>query len=878
MIKYKLKLGGYFHLKLLVLDGNSILNRAFYGIKLLSTKDGYFTNGIYGFLTILNKIKDETDPDFIAIAFDLKAPTFRHDEYKDYKANRKGMPEELAQQLPILKELLSYMGYKIVECEGFEADDILGTLAKSCEEKGYECLIATGDKDSLQLVSKNTSVRIAATKFGRPDVTIYDEKKIMETYGVAPAQLIDIKAIQGDTSDNIPGIKGIGQKGATELVKKFKTLDYIYENIETIDIKEGIKEKLIGGKENAYMSRKLGTVRTDAPINTNIDYYVQNECDREKTFALMSKLEFSKMIEKMGLRDNTKCFDNSLIDCKIKITESSDFKNLTDKIKRLGEIVFLAEYKAGDIDKITLYAGEDIHLIKKADGFSAFLKTIFEDSSIKKLTYNSKLLHSVLNKMEIDLVNVDFDVLLAAYLLNPSASSYSLHELSLQYGIEYINLNNAVEEDSELLSNIFLLPKLIDKLSIDIKKNSQEFLLREVEIPLSKVLADMESIGFLVKPDEIKEYSKILGNEISKLTEKIYSEAGYEFNINSPKQLGAALFEKMMLPKGKKTKSGYSTSAEVLENLRYSYPVVDLILQFRELSKLKSTYCEGLLKAIGSDKRIHSKFNQVETRTGRISSTEPNLQNIPVRTELGKEFRKFFCAKDGFVLVDADYSQIELRVLAHVSKDKNMIDAFRNKYDIHAITASQVFNIPLNMVTPLMRNRAKAVNFGIIYGIGAFSLSKNIGVSRNEAANYIDAYLSHYSGVNRYMKEIVELAKERGYAESIFGRRLYLPELSSSNFNIRSFGERVARNMPIQGAAADIIKIAMIKTVKRLEREKLKSKLILQVHDELIVEAPFDEKDTVSEILKQEMEKATDLLVPLVADVSSGKTWYDAKL
>ncbi|MDQ5983137.1 MAG: DNA polymerase I [Eubacteriales bacterium SKADARSKE-1] len=864
-------------MKLLVLDGNSILNRAFYGIKLLTTKSGVYTNAIYGFLTMMNKVKEETQPDAIAIAFDLKAPTFRHKEYSEYKAKRKGMPDELFMQLPILKELLTFLGYKLVECEGFEADDILGTLAKACIENSNECIIATGDKDSLQLVSPHVSVRIAATKFGRPEVTLFDEDKIFETYKIKPAQLIDVKALQGDTSDNIPGVPGIGQKGALDLIQKFHSIDNIYENIDTLEIKDGMRKKLIEGKDSAYMSRYLGTIVSNAPIDTDIKNYIPEKCDEQKAGNLLADLEMFSLISKMGLRfergqDSPKKEAISISS----VTADEAFSKVEKLIKEQKSIDFIIDTEDSEIKKIAFFIENQIYIENKREGFVDFLKDIFENQKIAKRTHNAKLAFEKFQKVNIEVANISFDTMLAAYLLNPSAKDYDLKRLSEEYSIVVPELKNVSEENQEISKNVVILSVLANKLLEEIKERDQEKLLVEIEIPFSKVLADMESRGFLIDKNGLVEYGEFLKSDIEKLEVEIHSHIGENVNINSPKQLGKALFEDLSLPKGKKTKSGFSTSAEVLEGLKHVHPVIDLILQYRTVTKLKSTYCEGLVKAISDDGRIHSIFNQTETKTGRISSLEPNLQNIPVRTELGKEFRKFFVAKEGYVLVDADYSQIELRILAHISNDEIMIEAFKNNLDIHTITASQVFNMPQEMVTPLMRSRAKAVNFGIVYGIGAFSLAKDIGITRKEAENYINNYLENYSGVKNYMQSVIEKAKEHGYVETLFGRRRYLPELVSSNFNLRSFGERVARNMPIQGTAADIIKIAMIRVENRLKKENLKAGLILQVHDELIAEAPVNEAENVKAILEEEMKSAANLKVPLVAEANTGNTWNDA--
>lgn len=854
-------------MKLLVLDGNSILNRAFYGIKVLTTKDGVYTNAIYGFLNMFLKLYSENNPDAVAIAFDVRAKTFRHKAYDGYKAKRKGMPDELASQLPILKELLGFLGYKIVECEGFEADDILGTLANSCEKTGNECVIATGDRDSLQLISKHVIVKIASTKMGKPEVTIYDEDKVNEVYGLSPKQLIDVKAIQGDTSDNIPGVPGIGEKGALDLIKRFNSIEYIYDNLDTIDIKDGIRKKLIAGKDSAFMSKMLGTIRLDVPIDTDINSYIIGTPCKKQAVDLMKKLEFFSMIPKFNLEDESAVQTKKNKD--IKIINSPDLNILVDKIRKNKKLIFNTVYANENISNFEFIIDDTIFIVDYNEASKDIVKSIFEDENILKQTNNSKELFLSLERLGIDAVAIDFDISLCAYLLNPSSKSYDVLRLCSEYEVDtsYVDDN----------STVFVFPELIDKLYDKLKSNDQITLLKEIEIPLAKVLASMENIGFKVDYEGLKGYSKMLDEKIISIESEIYEMAGCKFNINSPKQLSNILFDKMQIKATKKNKSGYSTSAEVLEELKYDYPIVSRILEFRTFSKLKSTYCDGLLKVIAKDGRVHTKFNQTETRTGRISSTEPNLQNIPVRTDIGRELRKFFLAKDGCTLVDADYSQIELRVLAHVSHDKNMINAFKNNEDIHTITACEVFHTSPLLMTPLIRSRAKAVNFGIVYGISAFSLSKDISVTKKEAERYINGYLSHYSGVASYMKNIVDFAKNNGYVKTIFNRRRYLPEISSSNYNLRSFGERVAMNMPIQGSAADIIKIAMIRVYNRLKNEKLKSKLILQVHDELIVEAYDDEVMTVKKILKHEMESAVKLDAPLVADALSGKTWYDAK-
>ena len=845
-------------MKLLVVDGNSILNRAFYGIRLLTTKDGQFTNAIYGFLTMLLKIQEDVTPDAVAIAFDLKAPTFRHKAYDGYKSNRKGMPEELHQQLQPLKDLLTLLGYAIITKEGYEADDILGTLSHTCKVNGDECVLATGDRDSLQLINDKVTVRLASTKGGKANAILYDEKKIMEDYGVTPRQLIEIKAIQGDSSDCIPGVPGIGPKGAGDLIQRFNNLDYIYENLDTIDIKDGMRKKLRENKDSAYMSRMLGEIKLDIPIDTDINHYLVNCTQPDEASRMMAKLELFSLIDKFKLKEVESAEETPKEKKKYSLNE----KNTIDLLGK--ELYIYSNSKSkGDIDY--LYIIEENEIIKTTD-----VDTVLKSEN-KKYVYSSKELFAYADKTGFEIKNLVFDVTLASYLLNPNSSSYDIDKLNGEYEVE------TYDGEDEFLCNIAPMIDLCNILEKKIEQCNQKKLLNEIEIPLSNVLARMENLGFAVDKQGIEDFGKMLKENIENLKSEIYNSVGREFNINSPKQLGVALFEDLALPCKKKTKSGYSTSADVLESLKNQHPVVSMVLQYRTLSKLNSTYCEGLLKVIGDDGRIHSSFNQTETRTGRISSTEPNLQNIPVRTELGREMRKFFTAREGWVLVDADYSQIELRVLADISGDKNMIDAFKNNQDIHAITASQVFNMPLDFVTGEMRSRAKAVNFGIVYGIGAYSLAKDIGVTNKEAKNYIESYLKHYSGIDKYMHDVVEKAKDTGYVETVFGRRRYLPELSASNGMTRAFGERVARNAPIQGTAADIIKIAMIKVDKRLTEENLEARLVLQVHDELIVECPSHESMRVAMILQEEMEKAVSLSVPLVADSAVGKTWYDAK-
>lgn len=860
-------------MKILAIDGNSILNRAFYGIRALSTKDGRFTNGIYGFLTILMKLTDEVKPQGVAIAFDLKAPTFRHKMYDGYKANRHGMPPELAQQLPVLKELLTALGYKILSLEGYEADDILGTVAKMCEN-GNECYIATGDRDSFQLIRDNVTVLLPHTKMGTTTTETYTPARIMEEYGVTPLQMIDIKALQGDSSDCIPGVAGVGQKTAGDLIQNFGTIKNIYDNIDTLEIKENLKNKLINDKEKAFLSYTLGTIINNVPIECELDDLRVQNVDEQKARAMLADLEMFKIIEKLNYTAPTSVEKKEEKTKELEFVSDFDTNDHLNKIKSEKSAYFTADYKDLDNPQFCFLCDNTVyHLEPMHFGYFEFVKTVLEDENIKKYTDNSKLLYRFAFMNNIEIKSMALDTSLAGYILNPSANGYNPLRLCEEYKAPVPK----VKTDLSLAIDCAVMKSVSTRLLTEIEANGQEYLLYNIEMPLAEVLASMEHLGFMVDRKGIAEFTEKISGELKQIQSEIYELAGEEFNINSPKQLGVILFEKMGLPVKKKTKSGYSTNADVLESLQNENPIIDKILWFRTLSKLYSTYCEGLLKVIGEDGRIHSSFIQTETRTGRISSTEPNLQNIPVRKEIGREMRKFFVAKDGCLLADADYSQIELRVLSHIADDEEMLKAFNDEVDIHTVTASQVFNMPVQMVTPLMRSRAKAVNFGIVYGIGAFSLAKDISVTRKEADDYIKGYLRHYAGVDKYMETVAKDAKEKGYVSTLWGRRRYLPELNSSNGMLRAFGERVARNMPIQGTAADIIKIAMVRVYNRLKDEKMEAKLILQVHDELIVEAPLNEIEKAAKILCEEMENACQMKVRLRADVNTGKTWYDAK-
>ncbi len=841
-------------MKLLAIDGNSIINRAFYGIKLLTTKDGRYTNGVYGFINILNRLIEEEKPDGIAVAFDLKAPTFRYKMYEAYKAGRHKTPDELLSQFPILKDWLTKAGYHCIECEGYEADDILGTLADMAENSGNECVIATGDRDSLQLVSNSTRVLLTATKMGRPEITNYTPEALFERYGLTPCEMIELKALMGDSSDNIPGVAGVGEKTATDLISRYHNIDYIYEHLEELEIKDGVRKKLAEGKTSAFLSRELGTICRKAPINNDLTVYRNNERNEAELARLMTELEFFKLMEKMGITPASGSLKEEKADKAVATLKVGSAENAAESI--------------------TLYC-KDGAFAAVSNGFvfecnEATLKEILCDNNIAKRVYDYKNLSKLYPQMQ----NVVFDAMLAGYLCNPSASDYTPERLAQEYGAVCPEIEG---DKNELLCAAALFDSTCEKLCEVLKSTEQYALLSDIELPLARVLGEMESIGFLVDCEGLKNMGEELAARISVIEQEIYSIVGYEFNLNSPKQLGVALFEDLKITPAKKTKSGYSTAADILEKLQYDYPVVGKVLEYRQLAKLKSTYCEGLLTAVAQDGRIHSTFNQTEARTGRISSLEPNLQNIPVRTEEGKRLREYFLAKEGYVLCDADYSQIELRVLASIANDAAMINAFNGDIDIHTLTASQVFDMPQDMVTPLMRRRAKAVNFGIIYGIGAFSLSKDIGVTRAEAEQYIKGYLATYPAVAKYMDEVISNAKADGFVSTVFGRRRYLPELSSSNHMLRSFGERVARNAPIQGTAADIIKIAMIRVRDRLKKELPDARLILQVHDELIVEAPEEQKDAACKILTEEMENAVNMAVKFCVDAHSGKNWLEAK-
>ncbi len=848
-------------MKLVILDGNSIVNRAFYGIRQLSAPDGTPTNGVYGFLAILRKLIDAEKPDSLCVAFDLKAPTFRHKRYDGYKAQRKGMPEELAVQIPILKEVLDEMGILRLEIEGYEADDLLGTVGKRCEASGWDCRIVTGDKDSFQLISETTHVCHVKSRMGQTETKEYTPELFREEYGFEPVRIIDLKALMGDSSDNIPGVPGVGEKTAMDLVQRYGTLQHIYDKLDELDIKEGVRKKLREGRESAELSYELATICTAVPIKFEPADALWHDNYKRGLYGLFKKLGFNKFIEKWGIEAPQETAEF----VEIGHMRTSDTPSYDELCKAVKTAELIAVTAGENLDSLEICDGKTVytaHWSALGDDYDKLLRLVFSDG-VKKVSHNVKELMSRLLAEGLPLDGFVYDTALAAYLLDATESDYDLHRVSMRYCGSELSGAEAIYR---------LKPITEEKL----KELQMDKLYYEIELPLCRVLAEMQNTGFMVDRMALSSFGESLTGSIDALRDEIYKQAGGEFNINSPKQLGEVLFERLMLPAGRKTKTGWSTNADVLEKLRGKHPIIEMILDYRMLTKLKSTYADGLLKLIDPDGRIRTNFQMTVTATGRLSSTEPNLQNIPVRKELGGQIRKMFIASEGKVLVDADYSQIELRLLAHISGDEHMQAAFMSGEDIHRVTASQVFNTPLSEVTSLQRSRAKAVNFGIVYGISSWSLAQDIGVFPNEAKAYMDAYLEKYSGVREYMKIIVEKAKAEGYVKTLYNRRRGLPELKSSNFNTRSFGERVALNMPIQGTAADIIKLAMVNVYNRLKAEGLESKLILQVHDELICECPEHEAQRVAELLSEEMSGAAKLSVPLTVDAKIGHSWAEA--
>lgn len=847
-------------MKLMILDGNSIVNRAFYGVRMLNAPDGTPSNAVYGFTAILQRLLEEQKPEAVCVAFDLKAPTFRHLEYDAYKAQRKPMPEELAVQIPILKELLDAMGIRRYELEGYEADDILGTAAAVCQREGWDCAIVTGDKDSLQLISAGTTVCNVKTRMGQTETINYTPALFREEYGFEPERMVDLKALMGDSSDNIPGVPGVGEKTALDLIRRYGTIDNIYAGLDSLDIKAGVRKKLKEGEESARKSYWLATIARDIPIHFVPEENLWNRDYQPSLYPLMKRLGFSKFIEKWGLEPDSAPAGGAPAGMeRIDAPDAGLLRRAIEKAERV------AVLPVEGLDSLEICDGERVYTAawnSLGEEYNPLLRLLFGPKT-KKIGQNVKDLIGLLLKEGLPAEGFIFDTALAGYLLDATGSDYSPQRLSARW-------LGGEQSGAEALYH------LCGVLDGKLKELKMDELYYSIELPLCRVLADMEQAGFFVDRKALYEFGESLNGDIARLQEAIWGHAGHEFNINSPKQLGEVLFDQLMLPSGKKTKTGWSTNADVLEKLRGKHPIIEQVLEFRMLAKLKSTYADGLLKVISPDGRIHTSFQMTVTATGRLSSTEPNLQNIPVRRALGAQIRKMFVAAPGMTLVDADYSQIELRLLAHISGDETMREAFLSGEDFHSVTASKVFNVPLSEVTPTLRSRAKAVNFGIVYGISAFSLAQDIGVWPSEAKTYMDAYMEKYHGVRDYMKNIVAQAREDGYVSTLFGRRRELPELKSSNFNMRSFGERVALNMPIQGTAADIIKLAMVNVQKRLSAEGMKSRLILQVHDELIVECPEGEADKAAEILRQEMENAVSLAVPLTVDVHAGHSWAEA--
>jgi len=905
--------------KLVLIDGNSIANRAFYGImgsKMLTTSDGKFTNAVYGFLAILFKILEDIKPEYMVVAFDLKAPTARHKLYEGYKANRHGMPNELAEQMPIIKQVLRAMNIDIIEKEGYEADDILGTLAKYGEKEGLQVTILSGDRDTFQLVSDNIKIRIPRTKMGKTEVEDFDKEKIKEVYGLEPRQLIEVKALQGDTSDNIPGVPGIGEKTALSLIQKYKNIDELYSKIEKNedDLKGKQREKIIENKELAYLSKTLGTINLEVPIEETLEKFKVKEWNKQAVLEIFKELKFNRYIERFGLqgeetdKDKPKELYNIVEDCNLEELELKITKNKicffnisTEKIEDKEKII------QEEIIAISIYMQEEnkVYYIKKEiNEFRDFIKKIFENEEIEKYGFNLTKTYILLKQENIEMKNIKYDIEVAAYILNPTQNKYTIQGLAEEYlnlEIEEYLKSFGIEEKQNEQLNLFdmqetnkdeqennnkyeetIIAYCINKLyNVTMKKleeiNAKE-LFENIDMPTVEVLSSMQWNGMRVDEKELDRYGIEIKEKLDLLTSEIYELAGEEFNINSPKQLGEILFDKLKLPVVKKNKSGYSTDVDVLEKLRVEHPIIEKLLEYRQVMKLNSTYVEGLKPYINQKtKRIHSFFHQTITATGRISSTEPNLQNIPTRMELGKRLRKIFIPEVGKIYIDADYSQIELRVLAHISKDEHMIEAFNKDEDIHKQAASKVLNIPIEEVTKEQRSDAKAVNFGIVYGISDFGLAGQLNISRKKAKEYIDQYLNEYKGIKAFMENITEEAKEKGYVETLYKRRRYIPELTSNNFMVRQFGARAAMNTPIQGTAADIMKIAMISVYQKLKENNLKSKIVLQVHDEMMIEALIEEKEQVKKIIKESMENVIKLEVPLLADMSEAYNWYECK-
>ena len=899
--------------KFVLVDGNSIMNRAFYGImgsKMLTTKDGKYTNAVYGFLAILFKLLDDVKPKYMAVAFDLKAPTARHKMYEGYKANRKGMPDELAEQMPIIKEILRAMNIDIVEKEGYEADDVLGTLSRYGEKHKLEVVILSGDRDTFQLATNKVTIRIPHTKGGKTETDEYNKEKIIEKYGIKPKQLIDVKGLQGDTSDNIPGVPGVGEKTALKLIQEYGSIENLYKKIEEgkDDLKGKQREKIVENKDLAYLSKTLGTINLEVPIEDNLEDFKVEEWDKQKVYEIFKELNFNRYIDRFSLRNGEESKIEEKQEERFKRVEKTK-EEIIKFIKEQKEMIFyFVTQKLEDEEKIikekikgiSIYNKEksEVYYIELTDDLNS-IKEILEDKEIKKIGIDLGREYILLKQENINLEGIYYDIAIAAYILNPTNNKLKIKDLIERYLeidlTEYENEENKQEQinlfeensnqdnvDENLIKEVSLYAYVIGKIKEITEQKLKEIdcldLFYEIDMPTVEVLSNMQWNGMYVDKEELEDFGKELTEKLETITKIIYEMAGEEFNINSTKQLGEILFEKMKLPVIKKTKNGYSTDVDVLEKLKKEDPIIEQILEYRQLMKLNSTYVEGLKPYINpKTKRIHSFFHQTITATGRISSTEPNLQNIPTRFELGKRVRKVFKPENGYVYVDADYSQIELRVLASISGDKHMIEAFKEGQDIHKQAASKVFKTPIDEVTKEQRSNAKAVNFGIVYGISDFGLAEQLGIGRKQAKAYIDEYLTQYSGIKKFMDNIKEEAKENGYVETIFHRRRYIPELKSNNYMVRQFGARAAMNTPIQGTAADIMKIAMIKVFNEIKKRNLKSKIVLQVHDEMMIEAPIEEKEEIKKIIADCMQAAAELKVPLIAEISEANNWYDCK-
>ena len=899
--------------KFVLVDGNSIMNRAFYGImgsKMLTTKDGKYTNAVYGFLAIMFKLLEDVKPKYMAVAFDLKAPTARHKMYEGYKANRKGMPDELAEQMPIIKEILRAMNIDIVEKEGYEADDVLGTLSRYGEKHKLEVVILSGDRDTFQLATNKVTIRIPHTKGGKTETDEYNKEKIIEKYGIKPKQLIDVKGLQGDTSDNIPGVPGVGEKTALKLIQEYGSIENLYKKIEEgkDDLKGKQREKIVENKDLAYLSKTLGTINLEVPIEDNLEDFKVEEWDKQKVYEIFKELNFNRYIDRFSLRSGEETKAEEKQEEQFKRVEKTK-EEIINFIKEQKEMIFyFVTQKLEDEEKIikekikgiSIYNKEksEVYYIELTDDLNS-IKEILEDKEIKKIGIDLGREYILLKQENINLEGIYYDIAIAAYILNPTNNKLKIKDLIERYleidlseyeseenKQEQINLfeenSNQDNVDENLIKEVSLYTYAIGKIKEITEEKLKEIncldLFYEIDMPTVEVLSNMQWNGMYVDKEELEDFGKELTDKLETITKIIYEMAGEEFNINSTKQLGEILFEKMQLPVIKKTKNGYSTDVDVLEKLKKEDPIIEQILEYRQLMKLNSTYVEGLKPYINpKTKRIHSFFHQTITATGRISSTEPNLQNIPTRFELGKRVRKVFKPENGYAYVDADYSQIELRVLASISGDKHMIEAFKEGQDIHKQAASKVFKTPIDEVTKEQRSNAKAVNFGIVYGISDFGLAEQLGIGRKQAKAYIDEYLTQYSGIKKFMDNIKEEAKENGYVETIFHRRRYIPELKSNNYMVRQFGARAAMNTPIQGTAADIMKIAMIKVFNEIKKRKLKSKIVLQVHDEMMIEAPIEEKEEIKTIIKDCMQAAAELKVPLIAEISEANNWYDCK-